>query len=191
MSGGVGRRRKCRNCGEGFAVTREWQLFCGTTCRQKWNYINSTHCFYCGESAGSRDHIHPIAARGHLIRKFDGHETVRACGQCNSILGANVFTAIEFRLRWLLDQYIKKYKLNKGAVEWEEFEVSELGPTLRSHIRKALADRHKAERRVSYGETVLRELLRLNYETDDGMGKPKDLDGFVESDPWLEGKIIT
>lgn len=116
-----------------------------------------------------RDHIHPVCARG-TKRMFNGQETVIACVECNSTLGGNMFPSIEERLRWLMDRYTDKYKLGNGAINWDEDEVDELGPGLRRFVRKAVAERQRAERRVQYGESVFYEMLML----DDGDAEIND-----------------
>lgn len=153
--------RKCRYCTEKFEVSRQWQLFCSNNCRKKWNYLEAGFCFYCGEPGNiSRDHIHPVCARSEAKRSFKGQETVYACNECNSTLGGKVFDAIEFRVESLIKVYTKKYKLDKGAVLWDDEEIGELGRDLRIKIKHLLLTRQKAERRVLYLQVVLLELLK-------------------------------
>mgnify|MGYP000864035555 CR=1 FL=1 len=52
-------------------------------------------CFYCGENiADGRDHITPV-----LYRKT--HETVPACGPCNSILGNKLFDSADAKREYV------------------------------------------------------------------------------------------
>ncbi len=153
--------RRCRKCNDRFEVRREWQLFCGDGCRQLWNYREKGWCFYCGEPGDSRDHIHPVAARGEARRVFADQETVYACTECNSTLGGLIFDRIEARVGYLINRYRKKYKLDLPEVRWSEQEVGVLGRNLRARIKKLLAKREKAERRQCYLEAVYYELLKL------------------------------
>ncbi len=152
----------CRFCDKRFEVTRNWQIFCSNPCRRSWNYIEAGFCFYCGEPGNiSRDHVHPVAARGELKRKFNGQETVFSCVECNSSLGSKIFDSVEERVKWLVARYKRKYKLSH-SVFWSEGEINELGPSLRMRIKSLLARRQMAERRVAYLEAVYAELLWQN-----------------------------
>lgn len=158
---GTGAFKNCRHCTKRFEVSRDWQLFCGDLCRQRWNYIEDGFCFYCGQASRiSRDHIHPVCARTENKRKFAGQETVYSCSECNSTLGGKVFGDIIHRVQWLMECYYEKYKLNKGAVGWDDEELEELGPSLRQKIKHMLKERQGAERRVSYLRIVLKNLQK-------------------------------
>lgn len=159
------RSRFCRQCDEKFGVERHWQVFCGDKCRRKWNYLQRGVCFYCGEPGTSRDHVHPVAARG-FKRRFMGQETVYCCTECNSMLGSSIFSSIEDRVTWIKNQYIQKYGLTHGVVDWEPEEMGELGWSLRARVKKMIAGRHRAERRVCYASAVFYELVQLNDSAD-------------------------
>lgn len=173
---GSGIFRNCHHCTKRFEVTRGWQLFCCDICRKRWNYIESGYCFYCGEPGSMhRDHIHPVAARTTERRSFAGQETVYSCVECNSSLGAKIFGDIVFRVKWLIEHYNKKYKLDIGAVGWSETELAELGPSLRKRVKHLLTVRHKAERRVLYLRAVLGELNRRPPKLIVNSGRMEDL----------------
>ena len=139
--------RSCRQCSQGFEVTRGWQAFCGNKCRVAWHREN-THCFYCGaHGATDRDHIYPVALRGS--RSFEGQETVKACGDCNGALGGRSLD-LEERIAFLMAHVVKKYKLHETAVQWSDEEIAELGPILRRRIKRFLAKRKQGEERILY-----------------------------------------
>lgn len=148
--------RKCRECVERFVVSKEWQVFCSTTCRRRWNKRFNEHCFYCGRPGTGRDHIHPVVARS--LRGYENQEHVRACFECNSTLNSNDFSEIRDRIQFLIDAYTKKYKLKQAVVEWSDTELEELEYPLRSRIRKILAMRHEAEEKVIYLNRLKRTL---------------------------------
>lgn len=160
---GSGVFRKCHYCTERFEVRRDWQIFCTDRCRKVWNYLEAGYCFYCGEPGQmTRDHLHPVAARSGPKRCFRGQETVPACAECNGTLGAKIFGNIEARITHLIESFIKKYKLDVGAVGWADEELDELGPSLRKRVKHLLLARHKSERRVLYMRAVL---AAVNKET--------------------------
>lgn len=160
MSSGL--YRECRNCEKRFEISREWQVFCCNRCRKEWNYVEAGFCFYCGEPGDiQRDHVHPVAGRGDRKRTFLGQEIVFSCRECNAALGAQMFDGIELRVKWLIGKYKSKYKLNEGVVAWNDEEIGELGPLLRQRVKKLIAVRQRAERRVLYMEAVYSEMLRL------------------------------
>lgn len=108
-------KRKCSTCHKAFTPTREWQIFCGARCRNKFH--KGKLCFYCGYTATVRDHIFPAAHRpirphtSPLSQRAFSDETVPACTECNSLLHTNEFPTIEERLTFLASRYGKKYKV--------------------------------------------------------------------------------
>jgi hypothetical protein len=133
-------------------------VFCGDLCRIRYNAENR-NCFYCGERGTARDHIHPVESRGGM-RRFDGQETVRVCQECNSWLGARFFESIQERCQFIAAKLFDKYKLSTPAVEWRDWELNELGPSLQRRIRKALALRAKREQRYRFA-VAMSELTAL------------------------------
>ena len=181
--------RACRSCDRRYTVSKDWQLFCSDACRRHWNYNERGYCFYCGEPGDERDHPHPVAARGDHKRIFDGREIVFSCRECNASLSDELFETIELRVKYLIVKYKKKYKLNVGAVVWGEDELNELGPGLRQRIKKSLAQRHLAERRVAYLEAVFYELLRdLEIVNEERLGQLSNTEPLDDAEVMIDVK---
>ena len=56
---------------------------------------------------------------------------------CNAIAQDSLQETIFDRIEYVKDRLIKKYAKKYGAVEWDDDEISELGPNLKSHINKS------------------------------------------------------
>ena len=84
------------------------------------------------------------------------------------MLADRLFADIIDRVIWLRAHFRKKHKLDEGVVGWAEEEIRDLGPGLRGHIRKRLAERMVAERRAAFMEAVFFELCRLGITDDEG-----------------------
>ena len=151
---------KCKECGDVFKQTREWQVFCGNSCRQVHNRRFKEICFYCGVPGNHRDHVHPVKARG-TARRYVNQELVYSCQECNNALGAQVFPTIEERVAYLIPFYVSRYSLNKRVTEWDQEDLNELGFALRSSIEAGVRERQEAERRVMYLRKVKDELAGL------------------------------
>lgn len=151
---------KCKECEKVFKQRREWQVFCCNACKAKYNRKFKESCFYCGIPGNHRDHVHPVKARGGA-RRYAYQGLVFACQECNVLLGSKEFVTIEERVDYLVDKIAQRYGLHKPATSWTEEEVNELGPSLRSAIKRGLADRHEAEERVIYLRKVKEEMAGL------------------------------
>jgi hypothetical protein len=123
-------------------------VFCSDKCRIRYNSENR-NCFYCGVRGTARDHIYPVAERSGF-RRFGGQETVRVCTECNGLLGSRFFESITERCQYVADHLFAKYNLGKTAVDWQDWEIEELGPLLQRRIKKALALRAKREMRYRF-----------------------------------------
>lgn len=152
------RKRNCKECSTEFETTRDWQVFCGTKCRVRYNKRFRETCFYCGVYGNHKDHVRPQSESGK--HWFGDLEYLYSCGECNTSLNNRNFKDLEARIQFLIDRYTKKYKLDHGAVELDDDELDELGPALRKRIRAKLAKRRKAEERLIYLRHVKQSLAK-------------------------------
>lgn len=99
-------------------------------------------CVYCGLPADSVDHVIPrayvsqirdtIAPLDKTLKAFG--ETVPACIQCNSILGASALFTMTERRSLVKERLRKKYKRLLAAPDWTHQELNDLDGTLRTHV---------------------------------------------------------
>ena len=159
----TGRVRNCKECKDFFKVNREWQIFCSTKCRLRFNKRNNENCFYCGIYTKNlhREHIKPASAS--CCRKFSV-EYIFACRECNVTLGALNFENITNKFDVLISRYITKYKLTTSVIEWGEDEIQELGRSLKQRIINRLSKRRKAEERVLYLKMKVKQIVEDTYE---------------------------
>ncbi len=106
-------------------------------------------CVYCGETATDRDHVIPVSSKASS-RHYDC-ETVPSCRQCNNWLGARYLITVEDRTAYIagrLAAALAKLKM----VDWTPEEIDELGPRLKSKIKRGLAKRRRLISRLAFAQ---------------------------------------
>jgi hypothetical protein len=152
--------RLCLYCAERFHVENQRRIFCSDKCKTRHNRETNLTCFYCGELADTKDHITPHSTENPGLVKWLGRDTVNCCRECNNILGTNYPYNLFQRANFLKDKLIKKYNLDKGAPEWDDDEVRELGRSLRERVNGKIRTRQRAQNRVLYLKAVILEIAR-------------------------------
>jgi len=110
-------------------------------------------CFYCGMPADSRDHCPPVSrisdyeALGLLNERY---LLVRCCRSCNNLLGATLQESLLDRAEELKDILTEKHRAALKAPDWDEEELMELGPRLRSSVRASIRKKNQIQRRIEY-----------------------------------------
>lgn len=109
-------------------------------------------CAYCGEASCCFDHVIP---RQYLSpnKKRTGKEVgfkVPSCSQCNSILGDRIFKNLVERKEFVHKRLRVKLRKHSARVMWDEEEMAEMGPVLRSTIEIAQAKTDIARDRIAY-----------------------------------------
>lgn len=94
-------------------------------------------CYYCGEFAGTIEHVPPISLiENHPIKEWKerGFDiiTVRCCSDCNGKLGNKAYLTVETRLNFLEKKLMKEYE--KALSMWSEDELSELSEQFRKQV---------------------------------------------------------
>lgn len=84
-------------------------------------------CRYCGDIATTVDHIVPVS----FIPIHQENNLVAACGRCNNKLGNRMFTSLDEKREFLL-QNLKSRK--RTVPLWIKSEIKELGHVLASSI---------------------------------------------------------
>lgn len=147
--------RNCHQCGTRFLVKVERKIFCSDRCRVRYHREHRLVCFYCGDTADTIDHLFP------QMHGNGRGETVQACKECNSTMGAFGAGNILARIEYLHTRYVKKYQLDKNIPDWSDDELAELGPTLRSSIQAKTIQRENALDRVIHIRARWNEIKRL------------------------------
>lgn len=101
-------------------------------------------CIYCGESAGTRDHVIPVSY-GPAIQWL-----VPACKECNLILGSNAFFTVWERREFVHSALIRKYKKLLSRRMWSKLEIEEVGISLQKSIVAKNYHQRVAQRRVEF-----------------------------------------
>lgn len=153
--------RDCLYCSSRFMAKLDRRLFCSDACRARHNRETHLTCFYCGEVATSKEHIYPQS-----IKRHGNNETVRACHECNQLAGVLAPFDIEERVQYLIGKLSTRYRLNKRIAEWDDEEIMELGPKLKSMVQAKILARQRAANRVLYMEGVLRWLIHTSEVTE-------------------------
>jgi len=111
-------------------------------------------CYYCGMPATEKEHVIPKA----ILRAFEdvGIEEiisrrkllVRACRECNALLGSTYQTTLAERKAFLKAALRDRYRSVLKMKDWTEEKLSELGPTLRTHVESAMRLKRLTEWRL-------------------------------------------
>lgn len=87
-------------------------------------------CVYCGDWYQCRDHVIPISYC-QVYRDYKPGATVRACRECNGLLGSKAYFTQEERAEYLLARYPIKYRKLLQMPHWTPEECADLGYNLR------------------------------------------------------------
>lgn len=155
------RKRKCKECTKIYTVSKDWQIFCGASCRSRFN--KNRYCFFCGIPADSKHHILPrvISKKG-----FKDTEYVFTCNECNSTLCDHIFLYVHEEAQYLIDKYTRKYGLQTKRVEWDDEEIDELSGMLKQMVKKSISRKIIAEERVYYLRGVRNRLICEEQEIE-------------------------
>jgi hypothetical protein len=113
-------------------------------------------CYYCGMPAMEKEHVIPVSIlktmadvgiEEILCRR---KHLVRACRECNTLIGSTYQTSLAERKAFLKTRLRKRYRSVLRMKDWTEEELSELGKTLRSHVETALRLRNIVEWRLAW-----------------------------------------
>lgn len=89
-------------------------------------------CVYCGDPAGTRDHLIPRAGADFQRRTLVA--TVPACGSCNSILGAFHEYNVTRRRQRVHERLATRHKKVIEAPRWLDGDYEEMGYILRNAV---------------------------------------------------------
>lgn len=120
-------------------------------------------CFYCGDPASDREHVYPKSVFGE--RGFK----VWSCGECNGIAGKKVFETIEEKGVYIRTRLQKKYKKLYTYPDWDEDELSELGPRLRKQVKAWMEAKKWIRRRLRW-HTSVSVMRAVKYLEDRDIG---------------------
>jgi hypothetical protein len=110
-------------------------------------------CVYCGNPAGTRDHVPPISRVGDyesLGMQIEVYVKVPACTECNMIAADTLQPSFMDRAEYVKDRLARKYARSLSAPDWDEDELAQLGRNLRSKVRAALNRKRPQLERIEY-----------------------------------------
>jgi len=114
---------------------------------------NGGVCIYCGVRANTKDHFVPISVVNILKEVIDdiqGLFLVPCCSECNSLAGAAIFNTVAKKRRFIQVKIRIKYKHLLALPRWEQQEIDELGPGLKTSLLSALARKQWIEERLTW-----------------------------------------
>jgi NMD protein affecting ribosome stability and mRNA decay len=120
-----------------------------------------TPCYYCGDPADSIDHTIPqsvlkslrgfdIETRQAILKRLPRMVTVEACRSCNSVLRAIAYPTLEQRRQHVVRYLMVKYAKLLASPDWDDAELAELGPTLRSAVLQQQGIKEWVRRRIRH-----------------------------------------
>ena len=128
------------------------------------HYHIDSKCYYCGDPSQTIDHVPAVTVAysiglDELERRKINLYKVRACKQCNSILGSKELLTLDDRARFVYERLQKLYKRLLKAQEWDSEEILELGPVLRSYVLSHHDAKNWVEHRLQYMEDLFYDVL--------------------------------
>jgi hypothetical protein len=130
---------------------------------QAVDYLSESppRCYYCGEPAGSVDHVVPQSmlemlrimgddAVSSVLARHGRRMTVPCCMECNSVLGNKYFDTLEKRKAHLKQRMRQRYKKILRMPDWSDRELGQLGGRLQEHVISALVKRDIILQRLRY-----------------------------------------
>lgn len=118
-------------------------------------------CYYCGEPAGTVDHVVPQSmletlrvmgddAVTAVLARHGRRMTVPSCLECNVVLGNKYFDTLEQRKQYLKRRMRQRYAKILRVPDWTDRELSQLGPRLQQAVIGAVVKRDVILRRLRY-----------------------------------------
>lgn len=114
-------------------------------------------CAYCGDPAEHIEHVIPR-------RLHQPTYTVLSCAECNLLAGGFKATCFADKIDYIREKIRKRYKKYLRAPEWDDEELSEMGPQMARWLRACSQIRNWVLGRLSF------DLMRL--EDDDETATP-------------------
>jgi len=128
-------------------IPKEYTLIGGVHNGSFWE------CMYCGQPADTLDHVPPVSRISDyeaLRLDRERYFLVRSCADCNVVLGNSLQETILQRAEYLKDRLEQKHRNKLKAQEWDEEELQELGPRLRSSVRAQIRTATRIRARIDY-----------------------------------------
>lgn len=123
---------------------------------------NNYKCMYCGDTAGTIDHVPPQSRRETLkelgLDKQCEYVEVRCCMECNLLLSDKPFWTIKDRRNYIKVALKDKYKKLLDMPSWTSKEINELSHSLRNKIIYSLKLKRLIRARINYKGKGIKEL---------------------------------
>lgn len=110
-------------------------------------------CVYCGLPADTRDHVPPISRVSDyesLGLNVEIYIKVPACSECNTLLGDSIQNSFMERAEELKNKLSRKFSRQLANIDWEEDEINDLGPNLRSYVKSSVRNGKTIVKRIDY-----------------------------------------
>ena len=136
-----------------------------------YNSLYSTHfsedakrncCFYCGDVAGTVDHVPPLSwVESKTTKEWKKSKIpfvrIQCCVECNRMLGSKplftVYERVEFLEKKLLDQYEKRSTL------WSKEEIAEMSAMFQ---RQIIAKQNQAKQLLARARGLQQRLMKFD-----------------------------
>lgn len=122
-------------------------------------------CVYCGQDASVLDYVPPLS-------KVDEYRSlgltreifikVPICNLCKPHLKDVFQDSFKERYDYLKSKLLKNYNIAISKTNWDDEEIEELGPNLRSHVLKDENKHFKAISRYEYDNGFLQVQSKLD-----------------------------
>jgi hypothetical protein len=114
----------------------------------------SNKCIYCGApNASTKDHVPPITVAASLpVDDLPPLLLYPCCEECNSLLGDRFLLTVEERSDFIAGALRKRYARALKQAHFEEDELEEFGPGLRSMLQTTQRVGDVVRQRIAHAE---------------------------------------
>lgn len=105
-------------------------------------------CVYCGAIGDQMDHLLPRSLTGDTLRRLV--PVVPSCQECNVTLSDAYIPDVADRRDYVHRRYRIKYRRRLRMLVRTEEGLSEMGPTLRSHVSRMQQEHEAIQRRLAW-----------------------------------------
>lgn len=117
-------------------------------------------CVYCGVVGNSIDHVPPRSARERIVALGLKHQypfyEVRACRECNSVLGARGLWTLTSRRDYIKKTMRRRYADILRIPDWTDSELAQMSEGMRGYVLNGIYVRDFIKERIAYSEPMLK-----------------------------------
>lgn len=119
--------------------------------------ISQYDCVYCGMDAIARDHLRPFSYDNIRTTRSESNykdltNIIPACTDCNNMLSNMMFKSIADKAEYIARRLSVRFKKVLASPDWTEEDLSELGHSLKSYVKKTQNKKKLVQARIAFAK---------------------------------------